>query len=90
VNGSALTARTQNAHVESAIGTLKQDWLWLEDYETFDEAYDLCRRAINEYNQDHPHSNLNMFSPNEFTQLLNEGRVRITENNTIEILSTAA
>jgi putative transposase len=80
----------QNAHVESVIGTLKQDWLWLEEYETFDEAYELCFRAITEYNQDHPHSNLNMLSPNEFTQLVKEGRVKITENNTIEILSTAA
>ena len=80
----------QNAHIESAIGTLKQDWLWLEDCESFDEAHELCLRAITEYNQDHPHSNLNMLSPNEFTQLVKEGRVKITDNNSIEILSPAA
>jgi len=80
----------QNAHIESVIGTLKQDWLWLEECETFDEAHELCLRAITEYNQDHPHSNLNMLSPNEFTQLVKEGRVKITNNNTIEILSPAA
>lgn len=80
----------QNAHIESAIGTLKQDWLWLEEYETFDEAYDVCQRAITEYNQDHPHSSLNMLSPYEFTQLLKEGRIKITKNHTIEILTPAA
>jgi len=80
----------QNAHIESVIGTLKQDWLWLEECESFDEAHVLCLRAITEYNQDHPHSNLNMLSPNEFTQLVKEGRVKITDNNTIEILSPAA
>ena len=80
----------QNAHIESAIGTVKQDWLWLEECESFDEAHELCLRAITEYNQDHPHSNLNMLSPNEFTQLVKEGRVKITDNNSIEILSPAA
>lgn len=80
----------QNAHIESAIGTLKQDWLWLEEYETFDDAHDLCQRAITEYNRDHPHSSLNMLSPYEFTQLLREGRIKINENNTFEILTPAA
>ena len=80
----------QNAHVESVIGTLKQDWIWLEEYDTFDEALKLCQRAVSEYNCDHPHSNLEMLSPNEFTRLVIEGRVRITENQTVEILPKAA
>lgn len=80
----------QNAHVESAIGTLKQDWLWLEECDTFEEALKLCQRAVTEYNSDHPHSNLKMLSPDEFTRLVLEGRVRITENQTVEILPKAA
>ena len=80
----------QNAHVESVIGTLKQDWLWLEEYETDDEASVLCQRAIAEYNYDHPHSSLAMLSPAEFTALVKQGRVHVTEQNTIEILSYAA
>ena len=80
----------QNAHVESVIGTLKQDWIWLEEYETFDDALKLCQRAISEYNSDHPHSSLEMLSPNEFTRLVREDRVRITENQTVEILPKAA
>jgi transposase InsO family protein len=80
----------QNAHVESVIGTLKQDWLWLEEYDTFEDALKLCQRAVEEYNSDHPHSNLEMLSPNEFTRLAMEGRVRINENKTVEILPKAA
>lgn len=80
----------QNAHVESVIGTLKQDWIWLEEYDTFDEALKLSQRAVTEYNCDHPHSSLVMLSPNEFTRLVLDGRVRITENQTVEILPKAA
>jgi len=80
----------QNAHVESVIGTLKQDWLWLEEYDTDDEALTLCQRAIAEYNYDHPHSSLAMLSPAEFTALVLQGRVIVTKQNTIEILSHAA
>lgn len=80
----------QNAHVESLIGTLKQDWLWLEEYETDDEALALCQRAVAEYNYDHPHSSLAMCSPAEFTALVKQGRVIVTNKNTIEILPKAA
>jgi len=80
----------QNAHVESVIGTLKQDWLWLEECETINEAHELCQRAITEYNYDHPHSSLNMLSPYEFTQLVKEGKVKITKHHTIEILTKVA
>jgi putative transposase len=80
----------QNAHVESVIGTLKQDWLWLEEYDNYQDAVDLCKRAVSEYNHDHPHSSLCMLSPYEFTSLLNQGRIHVTNQNTIEILTHAA
>lgn len=80
----------QNAHVESIIGTLKQDWLWLEECDTIDEAHELCQRATTEYNCDHPHSSLNMLSPYEFTKLVKEGKVIVTKQHTIEILTKAA
>jgi transposase InsO family protein len=80
----------QNAHVESVIGTLKQDWLWLEECDTDDEAAALCQRAVSEYNHDHPHSGLCMLSPLEFTRLVLQGRIHVTEQNTIEILTHAA
>jgi len=80
----------QNAHVESLIGTLKQDWLWLTDCDSLDEARVLCSTAVSEYNADHPHSSLGMWSPNEFTNLYRMGYVYITNNNSIEILIPAA
>lgn len=80
----------QNAHVESVIGTLKQDWLWLEECDTDYEASALCQRAVSEYNHDHPHSSLCMLSPLEFTRLVKQGRIKVTEQNTIEILTHAA
>lgn len=80
----------QNAHVESLIGTLKQDWLWLHDCDSPDEAQALCCSAVLEYNSDHPHSSLGMWSPNEFTNLARKDLVRITDNNSIEILIPAA
>lgn len=80
----------QNAHVESVIGTLKQDWLWLEEFDTFNEALTLCLRAVDEYNHDHPHSSLFMLSPLEFTRLVQQGRIIVNDQNFIQILSHAA
>jgi transposase InsO family protein len=80
----------QNGHVESLIGTLKQDWLWLHECESIDEARSLCSSAVSEYNADHPHSSLGMWSPNEFTDLVRKDLVRITNSNSIEILISAA
>jgi len=80
----------QNAYVESLIGTLKQDWLWLHECDSFDEALSLCASAVSEYNNEHPHSALGMWSPYEFTELVKKDLVHITENNTIEIPFFAA
>lgn len=80
----------QNAYIESLIGTLKQDWLWLHECDTTNEANSLCLTAVSEYNADHPHSSLGMWSPNEFTNLLRKDLVRITDSNAIKILISAA
>jgi putative transposase len=80
----------QNGHVESLIGTLKQDWLWLHECDSMDEARSLCLKAVSEYNSDHPHSSLAMWSPNEFTELVRKDLVHISNNNSIEILISAA
>lgn len=80
----------QNALVESVIGTLKQGWLWLEEYDTDDEASALCQRAIAEYNYDPLHSSLAILGPAEFTDRAKQGNVYVTKQNTIEILTHAA
>jgi putative transposase len=80
----------QNAHIESLIGTLKQDWLWLEDCDSFNDALNLCKKAVFEYNSEHPHSSLGFWSPNEFTQLVRDGLVEIVDNCSINILTKVA
>ncbi len=73
----------QNAHIESLIGTLKQDWLWLDECDSFNDAQTLCARAVYEYNSEHPHSALGMWCPIEFTNLVLKGLVTVNSNNTL-------
>ncbi len=80
----------QNAHVESVIGTLKADWLWIEECENFDEAKALVTRAVEEYNDEHPHSSLAFLSPNEFRRAWENGQVFINDKNKLEITLKAA
>lgn len=80
----------QNGHVERVIGTLKRDFLWLEEYETYQEAYVMVQRAIAEYNADHPHSALCYLSPNECKREWENGRLKINEHQQLEITQKAA
>lgn len=80
----------QNAHVERVIGTLKADWLWLEECDTFAEAHALVTRAIREYNEEHPHSALAFLSPDEYRQAYYEGQVNINPKDKLEIIPKAA
>lgn len=80
----------QNAHVERVIGTLKADWLWLEECDTFTEAHALVTRAIREYNEEHPHSSLAFLSPDEYRQTYYEGRATINPKEKLEITPKAA
>ena len=80
----------QNAHVERVIGTLKADWLWIEECDTFGQAQGLVARAVSEYNQEHPHSSLNYLSPLEFNRAWHkEGSFSNPQNN-MEITLVAA
>ena len=80
----------QNGHVERVIGTLKQDFLWLEEYDTFEEAYRMVQRAVNEYNSDHLHSALCYMSPNECKREWDKGRLSINDKQQLEITQKAA
>jgi putative transposase len=71
----------QNAHVERVIGTLKADWLWLQECDTFTEAYDLVTKAIQEYNGEHPHSALAFLSPDEYRQAFYSGQINFNRND---------
>lgn len=80
----------QNGHVESLIGTLKQDFIWLEEYDSFSEANAMVQRAVNEYNSDHPHSSLLYMSPNECKRAWDKGKLTINDNRQLEITQKAA
>ena len=80
----------QNAHVERVIGTLKADWLWLEECDTFTEAHTLVTRAIREYHEEHPHSSLAFLSPDEYRQAYFEGQLTINPKENMEITPKAA
>ncbi len=80
----------QNGHVESLIGTLKQDFIWLDEYDSFDQALKMIKRAVNEYNSDHPHSSLLFLSPNECKRKWDNGNLIINNNQQLEITKQKA
>ncbi len=80
----------QNGHIESLIGTLKQDFIWLEEYDTFEEAYQMIRRAVSEYNSDHPHSSLLYMSPDECKRQWDKGNLTINDKHQLEITQQKA
>lgn len=80
----------QNAHVERVIGTLKADWLWLEECDTFAEANALVTRAVREYNEEHPHVALAFLSPDEYRQAYYAGQIAINPKDKLEVTPKAA
>lgn len=80
----------QNGHIESLIGTLKQDFIWLDEYDTFEQAYQMIKRAVEEYNSDHPHSSLLYMSPDECKRAWDKGILIINDKQQLEITQKAA
>jgi len=80
----------QNAHVERVIGTLKADWLWIEECDTFEQAQNLVNRAVFEYNQEHPHSSPDFLSPDEFRRLWKMNHTDIYKTIQTEVTLKAA
>lgn len=87
---SGYNSPKQNAHVERVIGTLKADWLWIEECDAFAEAKALVQRAVKEYNEEHPHSSLAFLSPNEFRRAWNNGQILVNPQHKGEITLKAA
>jgi transposase InsO family protein len=76
--------------VERVIGTLKADWLWLQECDTFTEAKDLVTKAVQEYNEEHPHCALAFLSPDEYRQAFYSGQININPNDNQGIALKAA
>ena len=65
-----------NAHAESLNKTIKNEEVWINEYETFEEAYESIARFVRIYNGKRLHSSIGYVPPNEFEQQkLNTGEV---------------
>lgn len=57
-----------NAFAESLNKTIKNEEVWLNEYETFNQAYESIARYIEEYNGERLHSSIGYMPPEEFEQ----------------------
>ncbi len=61
-----------NGDTESFHNSLKTDYVWVTDIETFQDAGNLIEYAFIDYNTIRPHSSINYLSPDEFERRWNE------------------
>lgn len=57
-----------NAHAESLNKTIKCEEVWINEYETFEQAYESIAEFIKKYNQKRLHSSIGYVPPDEFEQ----------------------
>ncbi len=57
-----------NAFAESLNKTVKNEEVWLNEYETFDQAYEYIARFVKKYNEKRLHSSIGYVPPNEYEQ----------------------
>jgi len=55
-----------NGDIESFHNSLKTDYIWPNDLETFEDAEKLIEYAFNDYNTVRPHSSISFLPPDEF------------------------
>ena len=61
-----------NGDIESFHNSLKADYIWVTDLETFEDAQELVEYAFNDYNTVRPHSSIGYLPPDEFERRWNE------------------
>jgi transposase InsO family protein len=59
----------ENGDIESFHNSLKTDYIWISDIETFDDAVKLMEYAFNDYNRVRPHSSVEYLPPAEFERM---------------------
>jgi putative transposase len=57
-----------NAFAESLNKTVKNEEVWINDYETFEQAYEAIAQFIKKYNEKRLHSSIGYMPPNEYEQ----------------------
>ena len=61
-----------NGDIESFHNSLKTDYIWVNDLETFEDAENLMEYAFNDYNSVRSHSSIEYLPPDEFERRLLE------------------
>ena len=61
-----------NGDIESFHNSLKTDYIWVNDLETFQDAENLMEHAFIDYNTVRPHSSIDYLPPDEFERRLRE------------------
>jgi putative transposase len=56
----------QNAHIESFHKTVKKEYLWPRDFQTYQEAVEALKEAFMDCNRYRIHSSLGYLTPYEF------------------------
>jgi transposase InsO family protein len=57
-----------NADTERVMRTIKEDFIWINEFSSPEELIDGFTQWIKDYNTDYPHSSLNNMTPCEFEQ----------------------
>jgi transposase InsO family protein len=68
----AASTPEQNGHIESFHGKFKREYVWPQEFATFQEAEAAIREAFVDYNGVRPHSSLKYMTPYEFVAKLKE------------------
>jgi len=71
----AVNTPEQNGHVESFHKTLKREYVWTRDFQSFQEAADAIQEAYVDYNQRRIHSALGYLTPYEYL-----AKIMVTKN----------
>ena len=61
-----------NGDIESFHNSLKMDYIWVTDIDTFEDAKNLIEYAFKDYNSVRPHSSISFLPPDEFERRWNE------------------
>jgi transposase InsO family protein len=72
----AVNTPEQNGHMESFHKTLKREYVWTRDFQTFQEAAEAIQEAYVDYNQHRIHSALGYLAPYEYL-----GKLKVTKND---------
>ncbi|MHB1812560.1 MAG: integrase core domain-containing protein [Thermoplasmataceae archaeon] len=64
-----------NGDIESFHNSLKTDYIWVTDLETYEDAQKLMEYAFTDYNTVRPHSSISYLSPVEFERRWDEDEV---------------